>query len=108
VAIWPLAAAANALASASGVALIVYGPEMLPTRVRAAGNNAILALSVSGSAVGLVCAGALAGPLGIGHAIAVLAVGPLMAVAIVALRFPETAGRELEETSGDVPPPLVR
>src|SRR5207248_924654 len=51
VAVWPLAAVGNALASASGVALIVYGPEMLPTRVRAAGNNAILAMSVTGSAV---------------------------------------------------------
>ena len=108
-AVWILAAAGNALASASGVALIVYGPEMLPTRVRAAGNSAILAMSVSGSAVGLVVAGALAGPLGIGHAVAVLSVFPLIAIAIVALRFPETAGRELEETSGDVPPlPLVR
>jgi hypothetical protein len=107
VAIWPLAAVANAVASASGVALIVYGPEMLPTRVRAAGNNAILALSVSGSAVGLVAAGALAGPLGIGHSIAVLAAFPLAALAIIALRFPETAGRELEDTSDDtqLPPP---
>ncbi|MFL5782802.1 MAG: MFS transporter [Thermoleophilaceae bacterium] len=104
VAIWPLAAAANALASASGVALIVYGPEMLPTRVRAAGNNAILAMSVTGSALGLVVAGALAGPLGIGHSIAVLAVFPLITLVLVALRFPETAGRELEDTSGDVAP----
>jgi MFS family permease len=108
VAIWPLAAAANALASASGVALIVYGPEMLPTRVRAAGNNAILALSVSGSAVGLVVAGALAGPLGIGHSIAVLALFPLVTLAVVALRFPETAGRELEDTSEDVVPQFPR
>ena len=48
IAIWPFAAAANALGSAAGVALIVYGPELLPTRVRAAGNNAILAMSVTG------------------------------------------------------------
>lgn len=109
VAIWPLAAIGNALASAAGVALVVYGPEMLPTRVRAAGNNAVLAMSVTGSAVGLVVAGALADPLGIGHGVAVLAVFPLVTLALVALRFPETAGRELEETSGDVPPlPLVR
>lgn len=107
VAIWPLAAAANALASASGVALVVYGPEMLPTRVRAAGNNAILAMSVSGSAVGLVVAGALAGPLGIGQSIAVLAIFPLVTLVLVALRFPETAGRELEDTSGDAQLPTA-
>jgi MFS family permease len=107
--IWPLAAIGNALGSAAGVALVVYGPEMLPTRVRAAGNNAILALSVSGSAVGLVLAGVLGDRLGIGHGIALLAGFPLVAGAIVALRFPETAGRELEDTSGDLPPlPLVR
>jgi MFS family permease len=105
VAIWPLAAIGNALGSAGGVALVVYGPEMLPTRVRAAGNNAILAMSVTGSAIGLVVAGALAHGLGIGHAIAVLAAFPILAGAIVARRFPETAGKELEETSGDIPPP---
>jgi putative MFS transporter len=109
VAIWPLAAIGNALTSASGVALVVYGPEMLPTRVRAAGNNAILAMSVTGSAVGLVVAGAVGEAIGIGHGVAVLAGFPLLALAIVALRLPETAGRELEETSGDRPPlPLVR
>ena len=107
--IWPLAAIGNACGSAAGVALVVYGPEMLPTRVRAAGNNAILAMSVSGSAVGLVLAGALGDRLGIGHGIALLAGFPLVAGAVVALRFPETAGRELEETSGDLPPlPLIR
>ena len=81
---------------------------MLPTRVRAAGNNAILAMSVTGSAVGLVVAGQLGDALGIGHALAILAVFPLLAVVLVALRLPETAGQELEETSGDLPPlPLV-
>lgn len=102
--IWPLAAIGNAAGSAAGVALVVYGPEMLPTRVRAAGNNAILAMSVSGSAAGLVLAGALGDSLGIGHGIALLAPAPLLAGAIVLLRFPETAGRELEDTSGDRPP----
>ena len=39
-----------------------------------------------------------------GGAIAVLAVFPLLAAALIALRFPETRGRELEETSGDTVP----
>ena len=109
VAIWPLAAIGNAMTAASGVALVVYGPEMLPTRVRAAGNTAILAMSVTGSAVGLIAAGQVGDALGIGHALAILAVFPAIAGIIVALRFPETAGRELEQTSGDLPPPpLVR
>jgi predicted MFS family arabinose efflux permease len=109
IAIWPLAAIGNAIGAAAGVALVLYGPELLPTRVRAAGNSAIRVMSVTGSAVGLVAAGAIGEAIGIGGGVAVLAVFPLVAVAIVALRFPETAGRELEQTSGDLPPlPLTR
>ena len=47
---------------------------------------------------------ALAGPLGVGRAIALLAVFPLLAAGLIALFFPETRGRELEETSGDTVP----
>jgi putative MFS transporter len=104
IAIWPLAAIGNAVGAAGGVALVLYGPELLPTRVRAAGNSAIRVMSVSGSAVGLVAAGAIGEAVGIGGGVAVLAVFPLLAIAIVALWFPETAGRELEDTSGDLPP----
>jgi hypothetical protein len=59
---------------------------------------------VTGSAAGLATAGGLAGPLGVGPAIALLALFPLLGAALIALRFPETRGRSLEETSGDTVP----
>lgn len=101
-ALWVLSIVGNMLLAMSGVALAVYGPELFPTRIRSAANTALAALGVVGSALGLVVAGTLGDAVGIGEAIALLAVFPLVSLTIVALRFPETAGRELEETSGEV------
>jgi hypothetical protein len=56
-------------------------------------------MGVTGSATGLAFVGLLADPLGLGPSIALLAVLPLFALTIVAVGFPETARRELEETS---------
>ncbi|MDQ6810866.1 MAG: hypothetical protein M3Z95_03070, partial [Actinomycetota bacterium] len=79
-----------------------YGSELFPTRVRAGANTLLVLVTVCGSAIGLVVAGVLAGPLGIGKAIALLAVGPLASATLVWIAFPETARRELEETSGEI------
>jgi MFS family permease len=87
---------------AAGIsALSPYGPELFPTRIRSSANAVLLVIGVAGGAGGLLIAGALSGPLGLGPAIATLVGGPLVAVTIVALRFPETARRELEATSGE-------
>jgi hypothetical protein len=59
-------------------------------------------MGVTGSAAGLAVVGLLSDSLGLGPAIAVLALLPLVALAIVAVAFPETARRELEETSGEL------
>jgi MFS family permease len=99
--LWPLSLTAAMLGAASGAALSPYASELFPTRVRAGANTLVVVATVCGSAIGLVVAGVLAGPLGIGRAIALLAVGPLVSVAIVWLVFPETARRELEDTSGE-------
>jgi predicted MFS family arabinose efflux permease len=99
--LWPLALAGTALSTCGGIALAPYASELFPTRVRAAANTAILAIGVLGSATGLAVAGLLSDRLGVGGAIASLGVLQLVAVAIVALRFPETARLELEETSGE-------
>jgi MFS transporter, putative metabolite transport protein len=101
--LWPLSLCAALLGAASGAALSPYGSELFPTRVRAGANTLLVFATVCGSAIGLGTAGVLAGPLGIGPAIAVLAVGPLVTSALVWLAFPETARRELEETSGEAP-----
>jgi AAHS family benzoate transporter-like MFS transporter len=102
--LWLFAFSGQVLGSLSLAALGVYTPELFPTRVRAAANTLVLACAVTGSGAGLATAGALAGPLGVGPAIAVLAIFPLLAAALIALRFPETRGRSLEETSGDTVP----
>jgi predicted MFS family arabinose efflux permease len=99
--IWLLAFAGNMLGSAGGAALAPYRSELFPTRVRAGAYTVIVAATVVGSAIGLTVAGQLAGSLGVGRAIATLAVPALLGVAIVGLWFPETARRELEETSAD-------
>lgn len=82
-------------------ALGVYGPELFPTRIRSAANTAVLVFGVMGSALGLVVAGQLSDGLGIGRAVASLAVFPLLSALVVGLFFPETARKELEETSHD-------
>jgi hypothetical protein len=68
---------------------------------------------MAGSAVGLVAAGWLADALGsFGRAFAVLAIAPVVVAALVLLRFPETARRELEDLNpedrlGSRPPPVA-
>jgi len=99
--LWLLSLTAALLGAASGAALSPYGSELFPTRVRSGANTLLVLVTVCGSAIGLGTAGVLAGPLGIGHAIAILAVGPLAGAALVWLAFPETARRELEDTAGE-------
>ena len=79
-------------------ALGVYGPELFPTGVRARANGVLIVAGVAGSALGLVVAGWLSDTIGgLGHALAVLAIGPALLTVLVLLRFPETAHKELEE-----------
>jgi putative MFS transporter len=99
--LWPLALAGNAFGAAAGAALSPYGPELFPTRVRSAAQTAVLTTTVIGSILGLVTVGLLTPSLKVGPAIAILTPLPLIAVLIIATRFPETAGRELEQTSGE-------
>jgi putative MFS transporter len=105
--LWPLSLCAALLGAASGAALSPYGSELFPTRVRAGANTLLVFATVCGSAIGLGTAGVLAGPLGIGPAIALLAIGPLVTSALVWLAFPETAGRELEDTSDETGAPAT-
>jgi MFS family permease len=100
-AIWPLALAGTMCGSAGGAALAPYPSELFPTRVRSEAQTLTLAIAVMGSAVGLGIVGLLAGPLGLGPAIALLGVTTIAALAIVGFGFPETARLELEKTSGD-------
>jgi len=87
------------------VALGVYGPELFSTTHRARANGIIVTLGVAGSATGLMVVGMLADHLdSYGHALAIVAVGPLLAAAMVLTLFPETARVELETLNPDDAP----
>jgi MFS family permease len=98
---WPMwvLSVAGAICGAMVVpALGVYGPELFPTSLRGRANGAISILGVTGSVIGLAVAGALSDRWdGLGPALAVLAIGPLLMAALVLLRYPETVHLELEE-----------
>ena len=94
--------AASVLGSVVGAmavpALGVYGPELFPTAQRGRANGGLQVVAVAGSGIGLLIAGWLADRLGsLGPAIAVLAIGPLVLLVLIATLYPETAHRELED-----------
>ena len=79
-------------------ALRVYGPELFPTSFRAGSGGLLTMTGVFGAAAGVLSAGALSDALGgLGRAMAILAIGPVVVAVLVITRFPETAHRELEE-----------
>ncbi len=78
--------------------LVVYGPELFPTRLRGRANGMITLCAVLGSVVGLLSVGHLSEYFGrFGPAMAIVAVGPVAVAVLVITRYPETARRELEE-----------
>ncbi len=79
-----------------------YGPELFPTQLRALGSSAVGVAKLVGQFSSFVLAGALITLTGTqSNAVAVLAAGPVLGAVLVAWRFPETGGRELEEVIGD-------
>ena len=98
-AIWALTLAAGILGAVAVPALAVYGPELFGTYRRGRSNGVITTVGVAGSALGNLVAGRLSDALDgrLGPALALLAVGPLVVAALVILKYPETAGQELEE-----------
>jgi MFS family permease len=100
--IWPFALAGAMFGAAGGAALAPYASELFATRIRSEAHTLVLVMAVTGSAAGLAVVGLLSGSLGLGPSIALLASLQLVALIIVAAAYPETARRELEETSGEL------
>jgi MFS family permease len=98
---WPMwgLSVAGAIAGSMVVpALGVYGPELFPTSLRGRANGIIAILGVAGSVIGLGVAGYLSDRWdGLGPALALLSVGPLLMAVLVLVAYPETAHRELED-----------
>lgn len=105
---WSFSAVGSIVAAATVPALGVYGPELFPTTGRGRANGLITLVGVVGSSVGLLAVGRLSDHLGgLGPAIAVLAVGPLLLAVLVLTRYPETAHRELEDLNPSDAPTAV-
>jgi MFS family permease len=98
-ALWGLTLLGIVLGGLTVPALAVYLPEMFGTHDRGRANGTVVTLGVAGSAVGLLVAGLLSDHLGgeLGPALALLALGPLTVAGLVLLKYPETAGLELED-----------
>jgi MFS transporter, putative metabolite:H+ symporter len=74
-----------------------FGAELFPTALRALGASAAQLSSIGGQVSSFVIAGALIGTgAGLSRSAAILAIGPLLGAVLIATRFPETAGAELE------------
>jgi len=96
--IWAWSVLGAVVGAAAVPALGVYGPELFPTASRGSANGGINIAGVAGAVVGLLAAGALSQALGgLPAAIALLAVGPVVVVALIVVAYPETAQRELED-----------
>lgn len=96
--IWLWSLLGAVLGAAAVPALAVYGPELFPTSARGRANGVINLFSVAGSSIGLALAGVLADNLGgLGLAMLVLSIGPMIVVFLIITVYPETTARELEE-----------
>jgi MFS transporter, putative metabolite:H+ symporter len=82
-----------------------FGTELFPTTLRAFGNSFGAGAKYLGQAISFLVAGALIGGSGnLSRAVLILSAGPLLAAGLIAVFFPETGGRELEEISSEAQP----
>jgi MFS family permease len=103
--LWVSPMIAIVAALAGGLALGALDSELFPTEVRGTSNGFLLVCGVAGAAVGLVLATSLKDAVGgLGPAIALCGVAPLVAAFFIVPRLPETADRRLDEISPSEPP----
>jgi MFS family permease len=98
VGLWVAATLGTIFMAALEPTVRVYGPELFPTSLRGRASGILSMTAMVGSVVGLTAAGALTDVLdSFGWTFAVLAIAPMAVAALVMLKFPETARRELED-----------
>jgi MFS family permease len=97
--LWAAALAGTTVSALTVGPLGVYGPELFTTRARGRANGMVTVAGVLGSVAGLQLAGLLTDEFGwgLGEALALLVLGPLILAVLVLKLFPETARIELEE-----------
>jgi MFS family permease len=104
--IWLWSILGSVIGAMAVPALAVYGPELFPTDARGRANGVINVARAAGAAAGAFIAGRLADSLagGLPTAITLLAIGPIIVVALVLIFYPETAARELEDLNPEDAP----
>ena len=100
---WATAIGGGIALAFSYPALAVYRGELFPTSRRSLAGGLIMTSALIGGSIGLIATGQLVdGDMSYGQAITIMAIGPLVASILVYVKFPETAGIELEEiNTGD-------
>lgn len=87
----------------AGPVLGTYSTELFPTALRSQAGSWAKVAAVGGQAGSLALGGVLIAVTGgLPGAATALMLGPVVAIAIFALSFPDTHGRELEDTAGEL------
>jgi len=87
-------------AAFAGIGVGTTSGELFPTEARGASNGFLLVAGIAGAAVGLLLAPQLKDVVGgLGPAIAVCGIAPLVAAVFLVRRLPETRARTLDEIS---------
>ena len=98
--LWITSTLAIVAAASATLTIGTMDAEMFPTEVRGSSNGLMLLAYVVGSAAGLLIAGWLSDPLGgIGKAIAICGIAPLIAAIFLLRKLPETAHIGLDDVS---------
>ncbi len=88
----------------AGPVLGTYSTELFPTALRGQAGSWAKVAAVGGQAGSLAIGGVLISLTGgLPGAATILMVGPIAAIVVFALAFPDTHGRELEDTAGGFP-----
>jgi MFS family permease len=98
--LWLTPSIAIVAAACVGVAVGTVNTELFPTEVRGTSNGFLLVCGVAGAALGLLLATQLKDAVGgLGIAIAICGIAPLVAATLVLPRLPETRARRLDDVS---------
>jgi predicted MFS family arabinose efflux permease len=98
--LWAFMTIAIVAAATAALAVGTMDAEMFPTEVRGTSNALLLVAYVLGSIVGLVLAGSLSDTIGgLGKAIALCGIAPIIAAIFLLPRLPESGGHALDEVS---------
>ena len=98
--LWVTSTFAIVAAACAGIVLGAFDTELFPTEVRGTSNALLLGCAVAGAAAGLLLATNLEDAVGgLGNAIAICGIAPLVAAALVVPWLPEPAARTLDDIS---------